>query len=406
MKLFESNTEILRRSSPAKLSKRFVCWVIDLILVAILAEVIFTCAFGFVQKTDAYVSAQKTIEEEIAYYEELTQQTHIVEYEEGKRASTESVVLKNLYRAICLSYETFGNDQRPEFKYEPTHEVAAFGTHSLENDNVAYFYTCYLPSDSVINVDAESDIFKVYRRAFGENADLMFTFDRGVSDIPVLNTQVAYCLFHYMFVNETDSIGKSGAAYFESFCNAYANMLEEAETLILKSEPYYSTRYADYVEAYTAEARCTNIAFLISLFISCFVILLIPKYLFKNEKTIGYKLFGLGVINGEGEANKWYVPLIKTVFECFGSIPIAVILYMFPPFNGGFDAMFVPMTVGSKISLGLIVLAVVVIGGIVNAFGLFTSKRQNLINILFNDVVVDVNLMDTDEEKRNHGRDY
>lgn len=397
MNIFKSNIDVLRRSSPAKLSKRFVCFAIDFILVALIAGVIFSGLFNITQNTSAYKASNQMVKDEIAYYEELTKETHIVEYVDGARVTTDVVVLKNIYRAICLSYEIFGNNQQPDFVIDANHDVMLNGVHSAENDNVAYFYTRYLMDNPSIVIESSKDVFEIYKNAFGDDATFMFSFNKDLAEIPVLNTQVAYYLFHYLFIDSSDTIGQTGATYYRSYYNAYANMLEEAETLIIKSEPYYSTHYADYKNAYSTEARYTNITLVLSIFIACFIVLLVPKCLFKNEKTIGYKLFGLGVIRTDGEENAWYVPLLKTVIDCFGFIPVAFILYLFPPFNGGYEAMFMPVSTECSISLAMMILTVTIIGGIVNAFSLFTYKRQNLFNLIFDDVVVDVNYIDEGE---------
>ena len=364
-------------------------------------------AFKITQNTTLYNGAMETIDKEIAYYEDLTKDTHIVEYVDGSRVATDVIVIKNLYRAICLSYEIFGNNQQSNFYFEDGHDVTINGTHSIENDNIAYFYTRYLKEDSSMNINAEDDLFEIYKKAFGNDANFIFSFNRDISDMPVLNTQVAYYLFHYFFINDSDSIGQTGATYYEAYRVAYTAMLEEAENLILNSEPYYSTHYLDYREAYSAQARYTNITLILSIFISCFIVLLIPKYLFKDEKTIGYKLFGLGVVRVDGSSNRWYVPLIKTVIDCVGFIPIAFVLYLFPPFKGGYEAMFVPTKVGSGLSFALIILLIMLIGALINAVGLFTSKRQNLINLIFNDIVVDVHYIEEEEDgSANQGREY
>ncbi len=397
MRIFNSNIETLKRSSPAKLSKRFVCWAIDFILVALVAGVIFSVLFQIVQNTSAYKAAEDTVNNEIAYYERLTEDTHIVEYVDGVRVTSDVIVLKNVSRAICLSYEVFGNNQQPDFTFDSTHDVMKNGVHSVENDNIAYFYTQYLKSNPDVDIEASGDLFEIYKGAFGDDATFMFTFNAELSEMPVLNTQVAYYLFYYLFINSSDSIGQTGATYYRSYFNAYSNMLEEAEMLVLKSEPYFSTHYKDYKESYCSEARYTNITLIVSIFIACFIVLLVPKYLFKDEKTIGYKLFGLGVIRIDGEANAPYVPLIKTVISCIGFIPVAFILYLFPPFNGGYEAMFVPASTDFSISLAIVILAVIILGGIINAFSLFTNRRQNLINLIFNDIVVDVHYVDEGE---------
>jgi uncharacterized RDD family membrane protein YckC len=208
-------------------------------------------------------------------------------------------------------------------------------------------------------------------------------------------------------VDQSDSIGQTGATYYKAYYNAYSNMLDEAESLVLQSEPYYSTHYSAYKEAFCAEARYTNITLIISIFIACFIALLIPKYLFKDEKTVGYKLLGLGVVRVDGEANEWHVPLIKTVIDCVGFIPIAFILYLFPPFNGGYEAMLVPVNPDSTVSLATVILWICTIFGVVYIFGMFTPNRQNLINLIFSDLVVDVHHIDEGErDGLNEGRSF
>ncbi len=378
-----------------------------MILAALLAVGIFSGLFLITKSTDAYTEAEKTVNDEIEYYESFTEETHIVEYIDGERVSTDVTVLKNLYRAICLSYEVFGNNQQPEFKIEDGHDVTMNGIHSPENDNVAYFYTHYLKDNPSVAPGVNRDLFEIYKKSFGNDASVMFSFNSEVSEMPVLNTQVAYYMFHYLFIDSSDSIGQAGASYYRTYYSCYANMLEEAEMLVLQSEPYHSTHYLRYTEAYCAEARYVNITLVISIFIAAFIVLLIPKYLFKDERTVGYRLMGLGVIRTDGETNSWYVPLIKTVIDSIGAFPIAFILYLFPPFNGGYEAMFMPATPDSKISLALILLAVMIIVGINNAFGLFTYKRQNLVNMLFSDLVVDLHHVDEGErDEVNQGREY
>ena len=377
-----------------------------MLLVALVASLLFTGLLAITKSTAAYKDAEATVGEEIDYYERLTESTHIVEYVDGARVDTEVTVLKNLYRAICLSYELFGNSQQPNFQFDENHDVRINGTHSAETDNVAFFYTQYLASNLHIGVANNESIFDIYKRSFGQDATFMFTFNAELSEIPVLNTQVAYYLFHYLFVDSSDSIGQTGATYYQSYSRSYGNMLEEAENLILQSEPYYSTHYAAYKDAFCTQARQVNIALAVSVILSCLIVTLIPKYLFKDQKTLGYKLFGLGVVTEDGEECKWYVPLIKSALCSVGAIPLTFILYMFPPFNGGFEAMFTPATPDSALSLAWVVLIIGVADGIAAAFSLFTEKRQTLVNLIFRETVVDARFVDMGEGSVNSGREY
>jgi hypothetical protein len=134
--------------------------------------------------------------------------------------------------------------------------------------------------------------------------------------------------------------------------------------------------------------------------------MLSARYLLKDGCGVGYKLFGLGVISNDGEAVLPHITLIKTVIESVGAIPIAFILYLFPPFNGGYEAMFMPVTTDGRLSFAMIILSIMLIYGISNAIGLFTQKKQSLLNMLFGEVIVDSHCPDEGEEPINHGREY
>lgn len=397
-KLLNSNFEVLKRAAPAKMGKRFVACVVDMLLVVFVAAVIFSGIFAITKSTDSYKKAAATVEEEISIYEELTASSGVVEYIDGERVSEDALAFQNLIKAIYKSYTIKGNKNFNFDKIYEKFEKQKIDMILAKPDNIEYFYAEYLSDPA--------KILTTYKTldAFGDSFTLLF---EEYESMPILNENAAYCIFYYLCENETDSIGETGSSYYQTFINKYTNMLLDAEDMVRESEPYYSTHYLAYSKAYCNQARYTNISLLISIFIASAICLLVPKYLFKNEKTVGYKLLGLGVINMENEENKWYIPLIKFIFELVGFIPTALILYLLPPFNGVFDAMFLPVTLTSEVSLGLIILIATILGAVLNAFGLFTHYRQSLINLIFKDKVVDIHYIDLgDRDEKHEGRPY
>lgn len=423
MNFLRLDIELLRRSAPAKPGKRFICCVFDMIIVLALAFVIMLGLFSIVKKTNAYVEAVETVNSEIKYYNELTSKAHLVEYVEGERKSEDIMVLKNVNRAIYLSYTVFGNEQKPEFTFDANHEVTQFGLASLENDNVAYFYTQYVPQNNENNqlVDFEVEIagveikytpveflHKIYKEAFGDNKS-MFVFDTTKSDMPILTTDSAYCMFFYLYADadSTNSTWEQGKNYYSIFYNAYANMLSSAEMRVQQSEPYYSEHYAVYFENYCTQARITNITLIISIILAYAIGVLLPQYLFKAERTISYKIFGLGVITEDGDTNPWHIVLIKSLINAVGFIVISVISYMLPPFDGVYDAMFLPTVSGVNMSFGLVILIIGIVGAIIQCVSLFTHNAQNIINLAFHDKVVDTKRLDEgDRDGEFEGRSY
>jgi hypothetical protein len=134
--------------------------------------------------------------------------------------------------------------------------------------------------------------------------------------------------------------------------------------------------------------------------------MLTARYLFKDGRGVGYKLFGLGAVSTDGEAVKPQITLLKTIVESVGVIPIAFILYLFPPFNGGYEAMFMPVTSDGRLSFAMVILFIMAVYGINNAIGLFTQKKQSLLNMIFGEVIVDSHYPDEGDESINHGREY
>lgn len=408
MKIFESKIIDLRRASPAKPSKRFISCFIDMIICGVIALLLFSGASAIAHNTNAYIDAGEIVQSEIDYYVDWTDESRVVEYldkENGIRKDKEIMVYENLLKAIYHSYNVLGNAQQPEFTLDNNENVKKFGESSLENDTVAYFYTSYAPENGLLNLDGKSKteyLFELYQEVFSTNST-MFVYNLNISEVPVLTTQVAYSILYYLNNNSEDTIGQAGLSYYNSFYENYAYMLSNAENIMIRSEPYYSTHYVPYFEAYSIQARITNIALLISIVIAYILGVFVPKLLFKDERSLGRVLMKLGTINNDGEAINIISIIIKSIFEIIGFTFIAFIMYMFPPFNGVFDAMMTPFI--GEYSLTIILLIIAVVGLVINAFALFTHYRQNLINMIFRDQVVDLHYLDNgDPDDESEGK--
>lgn len=406
MSLFESKIQTLRRASVARLGKRFVCWCIDLLVVLLISSLLFSVFQLIVRAQPGFVAAEKTVEEEVRYYNEYAIDTHVVEFldpENGVRKSFDMVAFDNMKRAICLSYKVFGSEQQPDFTFESDHEVTTSGVATQTTDNIAYFYTKYVPENTdkqIVNMGDKTPsdyVVQVYRNAFGANYDVMFAENRELSELPILKTQSAYYLFYYQYVDHTDTIGQTAKEYYSVFINAYKYMLEEAEKLLVRSEPYFSTHYKSYRDAYELQGRYVNYALLLALVLGYWLGVALPKLLFKDEVTVGRKILGLGVINDDGSPTSGAKSAIKSVFGCFAFLFTAVLSYMLPPFKGVYDMMLVPLVANGTLSLAVVIIIPSVLTVISCAFMLFTYGKKSLMNVFGKDKVVDMNYLDEDE---------
>ena len=417
MKLFNSNYELLKRSTPAKMGKRFVCCVIDMAIVFLVAAAIFMGAFAITENSASYKKASLTIREEITYFEnDVMSETHLLEFIDGERAYDEVVSYINLLKAVKVSLENNGKDFSSFYEKIEEKDLEEVKLMLAEIDDITHFYTVYLPTydkdGKIVNMgDTEpmTYLHSYYYNSFGDQYyyDLFGQREQNPTSTPVLRSDVAEKLFHYITVSTDDPMGKEGATYYDIFTKGYTSMVSKSIEKVVVSEPYYSNHYVVYRSAMCDKGRMTNLALIISVFLAYCIVVVLPKFLFKNEVSIGYKIFGLGVIKMTGETNPWYIKLIKLVPEFFGFLIIIFFMYLLPPFEGVYDAMFLSFTFNSFLSLGGLILIIAIIGVINNSFGLFTHFRQTLINIIFKDVVVDTKYLDEgDRDEVYEGRPY
>ena len=397
MKFFESKIIDLRRAAPAKPGKRFVSCFIDMILCGLIALLFFQGGSAIAFQSKSYTDAGKIIDEEIKYYIDWTEESHVVEYldkENGVRKDTEVMVYENLLRAIYHSYSVLGNAQQPDFTLDGYDSVIKFGESSLENDTVAYFYTNYGPKNGLTTLEGKTEslyLFELYQETFKLNSS-MFVFNLEVSEVPVLTTQAAYSILYYFINNSDDTIGQQGLDYYNAFYDSYGYLLLNAENIMIRSEPYYSEHYTLYYDALSVQARITNITLIISIFISYLITVLLPKFLFKDERSLGRVIMKLGTVDEEKDPISIISIILKSVIEIIGFMFIAFIIYMFPPFNGVYDAMMTPFI--GEYNLTIILLVIAIIALLINAFSLFTHYRQNLIDMIFHHQVVDLHYLD------------
>lgn len=416
MNLFQSNNVLLSRASPVKPGKRFVSFFIDFLIVFLISYLVFLGAFEITKNTTQYKSAGQVINDEIAYYVDLAEDSHIVEYLEkdtATRKDYDMMVIENCNRAIYRSYLVFGNAQEPNFIIDDNHAVTKYGKATLESDNVSYFYTKYIPNNpdrKIVDFDGKSPttfLNDLYKNAFGENKS-MFTFDSENADIPTLNTQSAYYLFCYLYNQGEESQRDKGSDYYVKYYNAYEYMLSEAENLLIKSEPYFTQHYLVYRDSYYNQGRYINLTLIASVMVGYLIAILIPKILFKNERTIGRLIMGLGLLTIDNKHSKWYTILFKSILGMVGFVTVISLVYFLPPFNGIYDFMMMPLFANSSnFNLLSLIFILILITGALYVSTLFTHYRTSLIDILFKEKLVDKKYIDEgDNDEHFEARPY
>ena len=105
MKLVNLELEELKRSSPARMRKRFASCVIDMIIVLFITALVFSGIFKITENTNAYKEEAKIVNSEIEYYNNFIEETHIGEYEDDKRVAGDYSELFSGYDDLTRVFE-------------------------------------------------------------------------------------------------------------------------------------------------------------------------------------------------------------------------------------------------------------------------------------------------------------
>lgn len=404
MKKFKDDIEVLDRASPSKLGKRFSAFFIDFILVLLVGSLLFLGARSILESLPSYKENREKISQEINYYNEYAASTGLVEFideEKTVRKDEDIMVFENISRAIYHSYLKYNDPSKIEHVPTPgfvinNDKAKQYGEASFETDTVAAFYYSYAPANEGVvdygEFTKEYYINWIYKTQGFSTKYSMFIFEEDNSDIPTLKTDVAYALYHYLYDNQDDDLTSEGKTYYTDFYNGYTYMLELSESRIIKAEPYYSTHYEVYRQELYTQSRNVNTALLISILLSYLIMVLVPKLIFRHQRSFGRMILGLGMIGNDLEETPLWITIVNTILGLFGFLVTATIMYLLPPFSGSFDPMMFPFL--GNIPLVIILLIIVLLAGVNYVFCLFSHYKQSGIELLEHSILVDKHHLD------------
>lgn len=414
-KQLETNLQ-LRNAYPVKSGKRFVCFFVDFVILALVSYLLSLGFLPLFRNTSSYKASENKVQEEIKYYNQYISETHLVSFideEKTTRKDSDILVFENIAKAIYHSYKTFDEKlETPQFSdyvIKEDSKLAKYGEASLTHDDISYFYTVYVPKQEYKIVTYQGDSAALYVYGLYKNSSMSsyFTYP-DYNTLPVLQSHIAYSLFVYLTEEKNDvnqSIYNAGETYYSTFHTTYSSFLSSAESLCVKAEPYYSTHYLVYRDALSQEGRLLNYAVIISIVISYLLTIILPKIIFRHDQTFGRKIFSLYLTDMEGENVKWYYTAFSSFLGVFGYLPVIALFYMLPPFNGVFDSMFTPF-IGNMSLVWIVVLPMFFL--LINYVpSLFFQDRETLLEMLFKIRLKDKkNIGESTDEEMNSGRDY
>lgn len=415
----EITHELIKHASPAKPGKRFLSFCIDYAIVLLVSFLLFSLGFTIVKTNNTYKKEVDIVEREVKYYNEFAEDTGLVELEDGERVNSIYLIIKNAYRAI---YHSYLNSSIPDFNIPDselngsiinedgtkTITVSSYGEASLDVDSISYFYTKYVvdhPELKIIDYNEKTPVqylCELYDYYFDDD---MFIIPSDKNSLPIMKPDTARKIYIFFFKEDASENNTkdydAGKDLFYSFETSYQNMIDEAENLLVVSEPYFTDHYTVYRASYEKQGRFVNYTLIVSFILSYCISVLLPKLLFGDGRTIGRLVNKLGVNSMYEEKIPWYITLIHSVLGAIGFMSVMILIFLFPPFNGIYDFMYIPLLSSTRVfSLGMIMLLIGIASIAVYISTLFAYHKTSLLDVLTNTRVVDLKQLDEGENEQ------
>lgn len=434
MKIFDSKIDLLRRASPAKSGKRFLSWCLDALIVFLMGYFIFLAGYnGIVKNLESYKNFETTIKEEISYYNDFIEETHLVSFttnenNEKIRLDNDLMCLNNIKGLIRASYdlgvngvdnigyEDYWKDLNvtsEELDGNADHSNAFLGTATnFDNDNIAYFYTNYVPKHNTNNdfIDFKGKdprtyfAYDVFKNMLGNSYSVYFSDIKEDSlTFPRLKAEYASSMFTYLIRSETSEVGKQT---YSNIYTIYDNLESKAEEIVLNSKTYYKEHYVKFVNANNGEVYQIVITILLSFIVAYLIFVLAFIFFFKDGVTVGRFALSLAIIGNNGEKIKWYIALLRGLIDLVFFLPLMILVGIMPPFGGTFLYLNISLfSIGTfSVNLFMILTAIFCLSLVNGIFILLSHYHRSLEDLIFKNTVVDIKHLDEEDiDERSEG---
>lgn len=390
MQLLKSRIDLYKDKGDASLTKRLISLIIDFFLLLATTLLLYLGTHQIVINNSTYQSSEAKVKDEIAYYNQLLSETHLIDFSDEEltiRYDLDSMALKLLSLHISLSYQ---EDANHDFTVEPK-ECLEVGTASTSDDFLSYFYTIYIPEHNTNNafVDFGSltplNYYKNLMKGYAGSQFDNYFISGDEDELFYLRPYVANRIYHYYFLEED-----IGEAEYQYISQLFYYAIEEAELTLINSSPYYEEHYLPYREAYALQGNIINLAFLLTSYVAYLIIIALPQLFLNDSVTLGKLLMGLAVISRRRQSLKWYFKLIRLLAGLIIAPLATILIPVLPMFNFNFTTFNLPI-LGSSFTYAwfLVILAgLLIINGLV-AF--FNHRHFTLLDYLTRSMIIDKN---------------
>lgn len=407
---FKGVSDLLSRAAPAKRTLHFLAYVIDFLLVAVVAYLVFLGGHAIVSNTDNYKNNYSKYEAEITYYQDMIVDAHIAEYldrDTGYIADREDMTVKMAISQILLSY-SHDNNESPEFTEDPSVKLKAqytgtfysdcFAKASFENDYISRFFMEYAPlhneGNELVDFDGKDPqvyVISYYKTHVAKYGNVKLIYSSDDSAIPFLKTNVANSI--YQFLIRADGYDRTA---YDSFVNFYTEMLSDCENKVFNTSSYQNGHYQDYLSYRHNVIVSIDTTLIISILLAYYIAVFLPQMIFKDGRSLGRIFLKTASINTDKSETEVWKVILRSVLGAISSLYIAFFLALLPPFNGASLILYLPfISIGAlDITLLNIIIIVFMLSAANGVFMLFTHEKRSLTDLIFKTITVDVTLLD------------
>lgn len=434
----EQTLELLSRSSSAKPLKRALASLIDALFILVLIYGCFFGGFKILETTKDYNYTKEQIKYEADYYKDLIEETHLAYYENENntkiRYENDFFAYINITRLLIYSNENdlSGVGWYEEVKLHDTTSslpesltellnsnienfekipVKEFVASSYENDDIAYFYTQYVPLHNENNnildfsdYDPKGYFDKLFELTFPSEFTTYFKESKNKSTFPyVIEKSICKKIFYSSNYMNTD---KSGDDNYNYLANGYYSLQENAEKKVINSKDYNSTHYTNYNLNYSKHGHLIVLTLVLSYLVGFLAYNLTTKLIFKEEMTLGRKFLKLGQINYKGGKVKVKDIIIRTVMDAIFYFPLTFIFLFLPPFNSNANSFLVTLVKIGSLEINLLIIYIVILVLVLINFicALLTHYKLTAVDMITKTSLKDLKHIDEEDfDERDEG---
>lgn len=364
------------------ISRKVSSSLIDAILLLVLGVILtLTLGFGMLKNNEGYLSNYNKCFDSIKEMYQIQDASKLHKLSDDSKVLNEADYFDDyIIKQIRLSYKTFES----EFNDAGiTLEITEDNYSTLENDELAYYFTCYKVEK---NINLESFQNKEPLEYFKEeilfkNIDKEYYLDQQ-DKLPILKSEVAISLYkHYSEIEMNKDL------YYE-FQDAVI-AIREIGLKDLKTYEVFNSHFINYEEAFKEMAKYHNITLLIAFTLSFAILIAIPNLVFKNGMSVGKLLTRTRIIHYEDNDIGIVRRLIISLLSYVAYISVIAVISLF---TFGFENLAMPWFVLGAFEVSFLKMLLLGFAFMLVNFILMSviSEHRSLIDVITNTKQVDV----------------